>query len=126
MKKEFTSHRNNELVRVFFSSWEKGVTACEAMRRAADKPCSRFWISSECVRKHVWIVQRHGTRAIRNPMLREMVMEIISRLNGDYSLMNIEKVIEQPAPKFYLRPNTARKIIQRELKRRKQCRLRMS
>lgn len=122
MKKQFSAQRANELVRVFFSCWEKGMTACNAMRMAADMPCSHFWAEPENIKKHIWKVNKHGLKTITNPLLREMVEEVMRRCDGDYSIENIEQVLSQPAPKFYMQPNTARRIIQRELKRRRKCR----
>lgn len=120
--KDFIKQRANELTRAFFNSWTKGTTACQAMRNAAELPCSRFWISPECARKHIHRVNKHGARVIANNLLREMVEEIIKRCDGDYSWEKITEVVFSQAPKFYMRPETARKTIQQTLKQRKQCR----
>lgn len=116
-KLEFYQQKADELVDAFKKVKVRG-TACDAMKAAADMPCSRFWISSESARRQLL----NGLERISPGCYREMLEEIQRRCNGDLSPQNVEQVVAQPAPRFYIRPETARRIIQRELKRRRQCR----
>lgn len=117
MKREFEQQRAKELTDAFLHSWENGVLACEAMRNAALQPCSRFWISSECAYRRL-----HYKKRPKNVWLRKMLAEIERRLDGRTDLISVEEVVHSPAPQFYMAGDTARKIIQRELRRRKRCR----
>lgn len=50
------------------------------------------------------------------------MQEIERRLDGRRGVEAVEMVIYSAAPQFYMAGDTARKIIQRELKRRRRCR----
>ena len=109
--------RAKELADAFFKVWEKGMTPCQAMRAAVTMPCSRFWISPETARRY--LVGGWGKPVTKERV--QMLAEIARRCKGNHSLENVQEVVESPAPQFYMKPDTARKIIQRELKRRRQC-----
>jgi hypothetical protein len=116
MKRDFEQERARELTEAFFRVWKKGMTSGEAMRLAALQPCSRFWITPECVKLRLRYYGKHKYR-----LMRAMLEEIKLRLGGKTDIESIEQVVYSPAPQFYIAGDTARKIIQRELKRRRQC-----
>ena len=122
--KDTSNRRINELVASFFAHWEKGQSACEAMRAAPSFPCSRFWISEEAAMKNIRKVRRGGILAIRTRRVREMTRLIMERCNGTFTGRMVEQAINTPAPQFFIEPETARRLIQKELKRRRKCRKR--
>lgn len=117
MKRDFDTQRAIELTRAFFNVCQQGRTACEAMRLAAEQPCSRFWISPESARRRLLYGQRP-----KGKWLRMMLDEIERRLQGRTDIESVERVVFSPAPRFYMAGDTARKEIQRHLKRRHRCR----
>lgn len=117
MKRDFEQQRANELVDAFLKACAAGTTATQAMRNAARMPCSRFWISTECVCRRLNYAQQP-----KGKWLRMMMQEIERRLDGRRGVEAVEMVIYSAAPQFYMAGDTARKIIQRELKRRRRCR----
>ena len=117
MKRDFDTQRAIELTRAFFNVCQQGRTACEAMRLAAEQPCSRFWISPESARRRLLYGQRP-----KGKWLRMMLDEIERRLGGKTDIESVERVVYSPAPRFYMAGDTARKEIQRHLKRRHRCR----
>lgn len=84
------------------------------MRMAAEQPCSRFWISPESARRRIVYRQKPKGR-----WLKAMIDEIERRLQGRTDVESVERVVYSPAPCFYMAGDTARKVIQRELKRRR-------
>ena len=113
MDEHLAQQRANELVKLFRNTWGKGVNPCDAMRAVAQMPCARFYINAETVKKQLRKKQQ------RNRLKILMLREITTRCGENLSIDNIETVIQQPAPQFYITPETARKLIQAELKRRR-------
>lgn len=114
MNRHLTQQRLDDLVNTFRRSWQRGVNPCIAMRNVAKMPARRFYISAEAVIIHIKEPHRKSPE-----MMKLMLEEIFRRCNGNFSYENIESIINQPAPQFYIQPETARKLIQKELKRRR-------
>lgn len=73
---------------------------------SVDSPARRFYITAKHVKR--FLTNRiSGKCELKGDTRQEMYDEIESRLNGDYSIRNIEKIIAQPAPKFYIKPRCA-------------------
>lgn len=116
--RDFEQQRANALVNAFLSLCGRGAKACDSMRLAAEQPSPRFWISA----RQASLYLRKKCIPKPNGLVAQMMKEIEKRCGGDFSTLHLEDIVEQPAPKFYIRPETARKIIQQELKRRRKCR----
>ena len=117
----YSNERTNALVKTFFDIWDFGWPPCDYMRLAALQPAPRFYATPEWVARKIK-ARSHGKHAGKRNLTEQMLDEIIRRCDGNTSIDNIALVLEQPAPSFYLRPETARKLIQQELKRRRKCR----
>ena len=115
-KSEFFEEKCRELLKVFFSKLGQGDSIEEVIAIAAESPCSRFWISTETAIRNIRMKEKG-----RPTRRTEVIDEIMKRCNGDYSRDNIERVVYSPAPKFYITPKTAKKLVYSELKKRKSC-----
>lgn len=118
---EFTDERNKELLRAFRETIAKRqfIDITEVSEVIVNVPCSRFWVSEE--RAMVVIAAINKGKPILNtmrPTKREMFQEIYNRVTKmqkqcpDASLYELVfKVVNSPAPKFYMRPRCAMEII---------------
>lgn len=118
---EFTDERNKELLRAFRETiaQRQFIDITEVSEVIVNVPCSRFWVSEE--RAMVVIAAINKGKPILNtmrPTKREMFQEIYNRVTKmqkqcpDASLYELVfKVVNSPAPKFYMRPRCAMEII---------------
>ena len=118
---EFTDERNKELMRAFREviSMRDFIDISEVSEAIVNMPCSRFWVSEE--RAMVVIAALIKGKPIletMRPAKREMFSEIYSRvmerrkeLPGAPMFELVVKVVNSPAPKFYMRPRCAMEII---------------
>lgn len=119
---EYAGERMDALMR----EYEQYISSCEFIflpevcRHIVNRPCRRFWVSG--IRAAIVIagMLRTGDKYIRSmrPTKREMFQEIYRRVlimrrnHPSMSLSKVvEKVIESPAPKFYLSPDSAKIMI---------------
>lgn len=87
--------------------------------QVVNQPCSRFWISEERATAVISAIFRgQPILAAMRPTKREMFTEIYHRVQAirkeekDMPLCDIVfEVVNSPAPKFYMHPNYARKVI---------------
>lgn len=120
-KFEYESQRNHELRKAF----SRALIQCSQVRRpdvlktAVNSPCSRFWVSEERAAVVIAAMLR-GEDALSGmgPNKREMFEEIYSRFvillnkNPERPIRDItHEVVMQPAPKFYLTPESAGVIL---------------
>lgn len=119
---DFTRQRNEDLMRAFREqlALARFIVMPEIFELVAESPASRFWVSEE--RAAIVIAAMEAgkplTRMRRNK--REMFEEIyrrylIERKNNPrksvYEL--VTRIVNQPAPKFYLTPRTVGEFIYR-------------
>ncbi len=119
---DFTRQRNDDLMRAFREqlALARFIVMPEIFELVAESPASRFWVSEE--RAAIVIAAMEAgkplTRMRRNK--REMFEEIyrrylIERKNNPrksvYEL--VTRIVNQPAPKFYLTPRTVGEFIYR-------------
>lgn len=119
---DFTRQRNEDLMRAFREqlALARFIVMPEIFELVAESPASRFWVSEE--RAAIVIAAMEAgkplTRMRRNK--REMFEEIyrrylIERKNNPrksvYDL--VTRIVNQPAPKFYLTPRTVGEFIYR-------------
>lgn len=118
---EFADERNRELIRVFREviSQTDFIDIAEVSEIIVNRPCVRFWVSEE--RAMVVVAAMLKGKPVLNPMRptkREMFREIYKRVMElrkempNASLFElVVKVVNSPAPKFYMRPRCAMEAI---------------
>lgn len=119
-KSEFHNERTSDLLRAYFRYLEtcRHVSMPEVFKRVVSMPAARFWVSASRAAVVVAKIMRGDTLNYMRVNKREMFFEIHRRVVHlrqsciDWPLPRlIEAVIEQPAPKFYLAPGSARVLI---------------
>lgn len=118
---EFTDQRNKELMRAFSDAIAKRkfIDITEVSEEIVNMPCSRFWVSEERVMRVCnELLKGNPVLDTMRPTKREMFQEIYNRVMAlrpvypDASLFELViKVVNSPAPKFYMRPRCAMEII---------------
>lgn len=123
-KLEYSELRDRELLAAFHRFIGTGISINTAVRLAVEQPCSRYWTSPENAYKRISALRRgksyasKGTREGRN----RMFIDIMRKCGGDYSLRNIERVVYEGAPRFFLSAETAKRYIYRTIRNRRKCR----
>ena len=127
-KFEFAEQRNEDLI----STYRRKLSECEVirlpkvLREAVQSPSKRFWVSEE--RAIIVVMQMMAGKNLdrMQPMRKAMYEEIYRRtmkvkmMNPEMTITDIvSRVIEQPAPCFYLTPGSAKVIIHNAMKKRK-------
>lgn len=112
--------RDRELLKAYNSviSSAKTIKLDKVFRQIVDTPCSRFWCSEE--RAYMVCLKMLAGVSIEkmNPTRREMFMEIYKRVRqlrrlspGTSFYCLVIRVVNSPAPKFYLTPKSAQVIV---------------
>lgn len=96
------------------------IVLSDIFRNVVEMPSARFWVSEERAAIVIARMFRSDKLEKMRPNAREMYFEIYKRVVSemetypDKSIAEIIfQVIRQPAPKFYLTPDTARVIVTR-------------
>ena len=133
MKKREPIYEFNELYddlnRVYKSVWLEGhySSQLEALEVAVNRPSKRFWVSPERLSEVINAIETGGDTRLKPTGLRyELYQELYQRY-VDYRksypfLSKIEicaELVYQPAPKFYINPSWAEKILSRGRKKSK-------
>lgn len=118
---EFTEERNRELMRVFKQLIDESafIDIAQISQALVNSPCARFWVSEERATVVVQaIIKGKPVLDGMRPTKREMFLEIYQRVMGlrrkcpNETLFNLVlRVVNSPAPKFYMRPRCAMEII---------------
>lgn len=117
---EYEEQRNDNLMAVYHEIIVKAdyVRMPDIYKQVANSPSRRFWVSEERAAIVVSSMMRGDKLENMRPLKREMYNEIYSRamkLREKHPTMPISQlvtqIIEQPAPKFYLTPGSAKVII---------------
>lgn len=125
-KSQYYTARSRDLLRAYFCYLKSctRVSMPEVFRCVVDMPASRFWVSAARASIVMSNIERGDKLHYMRPNKREMFFEIHRRItmlrksHPNWSTPRLLKVVlEQPAPKFYLAPGSARALI---LKARKQ------
>lgn len=91
----------------------------DLMKRVVNTSCSRFWISTENAYKTCLTIRKSGnTKGIIRPQKIEMCMELYNRVQskvqqGIKFKEAVHMVVYEPAPRFYLTPESAYIILTR-------------
>lgn len=120
---EFTDERNIELMKAFRDTISKSqfINISEVSEAIVNRPCSRFWVSEERAMGVVTALMK-GRKVLdaMRPSKREMFTEIYRRVmdlrkaHPNLPLPKlIVRVVNSPAPKFYMQPRCAMEIIYR-------------
>lgn len=117
---EYTEERDKDLIRAY----REQIALCrtihlpELLERTVNSPSSRFWVSEGRAAIVISEMIRGDKLEKMNSMKREMFLEIYGRvlnLQSELPTLSIAelvwKVINQPAPKFYITPGSAKVII---------------
>lgn len=114
---EFEDQRNDDLMTVYHKTIvsAKYVRMPDIYKKVANSPSRRFWVSEERAAIVVCSMLRGDKLKNMRPLKREMYNEIYSRVmklrekNPDTPISQlVAVVIEQPAPKFYITPGSAK------------------
>lgn len=117
---EYEDQRNDNLMAVYHKIIVEAnyVRMPDIYEKVANSPSRRFWVSEERAAIVVSSMMRGDKLKNMRPLKREMYNEIYTRamkLRDKHPAMPISQlvtqVIEQPAPKFYLTPGSAKVII---------------
>lgn len=126
---EYSNERSEDLFRVYkeYIANCKYITMPEVYKTITNMPSRRFWVSDTRAALVVSSIIREGKQVLSSMWLlkREMYEEIYNRvieLKKTYPNKSITElcssVVEQPAPKFYLTPGSA-KILLCKIRRQK-------
>lgn len=117
---EYEEQRNDNLMAVYHEVIVKAnyVRMPDIYEKVANSPSRRFWVSEERAAIVVSAMMRGDKLKNMRPLKREMYNEIYKRamkLREENPSMPISQlvamVVEQPAPKFYLTPGSAKVLI---------------
>ena len=119
---DFTRERNADLMRVYRDRLAEAsiIVMPVIFQLVADSPASRFWVSEE--RAAIVISAMAAGKPM--PRMRSNKREMFEEIYRRYLLMRkdypdksvyelVTKIVNQPAPKFYLTPRTVGEFIYR-------------
>lgn len=118
---EFTNERNKELMKAFRQTISKAefIDVAEVSETIVNMPCSRFWVSEERALVVVASLLKgknvlHAMRSTKREMFTEIFRRVVAlqkqRPNAPLFEL-VTKVVNSPAPKFYMKPRCAMEII---------------
>ena len=135
MDKENKSVRNmrkKDVISAFFETMKEVrtsnplATQNEIIEMAVKKNAPRFYVTFENARRYISLMTRKKRLPLVNKNKMEMYREIYNRYlkriketSSHYRYVILEKIIEEPAPSFYLDEETFRGIIYKTLRERK-------
>lgn len=124
--------RKQDVINSFYESYKElkkskpFATQNEVIEYAVKSEAPRFYVTFENARRFVSLLLRKKKLPIVNENKLEMYKEIYRRYikqvkdcNKRYKYLILEKIIEEPAPSFYLEEETFRGIIYKTLRNRK-------
>lgn len=119
---DFTKERNADLMRVYRARLAEAsiIVMPVIFELVAESPASRFWVSEE--RAAIVISAMAAGKPM--PRMRSNKREMFTEIYRRYLLMRedypdksvyelVTKIVNQPAPKFYLTPRTVGEFIYR-------------
>ena len=135
MKNSFSNSvremRKQDVINSFYNSYKElkksrpFATQNEVIEYAVKSEAPRFYVTFENARRFISLLSRKKKLPIVNENKLEMYKEIYRRYmkqikdcNQRYKYLILEKIIEEPAPSFYLEEETFRGIIYKTLRKR--------
>ncbi|MBQ1227467.1 MAG: hypothetical protein IIX79_05205 [Alistipes sp.] len=119
---EYAKERNEDIMRAYVAQIQSSdvIKLPVVLDRVVNTPTKRFWVSPERAAIVVSRIIKGDSLIEMRPPRREMFFEIYRRVKllrkedpsaSLYSL--VFRVVQEPAPKFYLTPGSAKVIIHR-------------
>lgn len=117
---EYEAERDDNLMECYHELLRRAefVRMPEIYSQVVDMPAKRFWVSEERAAIVVSAMMRGEKLDNMRPLKREMYNEIYRRameIRGENPELPISRlvaqVVEQPAPKFYITPGSAKVLI---------------
>ena len=117
---EYENERNDNLMECYHEllTTAQFVRMPDIYSKVVNMPSRRFWVSEERAAIVVSAMMRGDTLKTMRPLKREMYNEIYSRVitlqqeNPKLPISQlVAQVVEQPAPKFYITPGSAKVLI---------------
>ena len=128
--------RKQDVVNSFFESVKElrktrpYATQSEVIEYAANGKAPRFYVTFENARRFVSMLMRKKKLPVINENKLAMYKEIYNRYiqrvkdcTKRYKYLILEKIIEEPAPSFYINEETFRSIVYRTLRKREVARI---
>ncbi len=124
--------RRNDVIETFFDTMKEVrksnplATQNEVIETAVNSKAPRFYVTFENARRYISLMMRKKRIPIVNKNKMAMYKEIYNRYikriqesSSHYRYVILEKIIEEPAPSFYLDEDTFRGIVYKTLRERK-------
>lgn len=117
---EYEEQRNEDLMRAYRTelSGAAHIRVSRLFQQIVERPSERFWVSEERAFIVVSAMARGDNLETMRPLKREMYIEIYRRYLEirqkfpDRTMRQlVSMVVNQPAPKFYIEPASARVIV---------------
>ena len=128
LKSTFIDERNNDLLRAYREvvSSRSVSSQREALYLAVNSPSCRFWVTPECATKAIYRLRRGDNLLEMKKHRREMFFELYRRYNNqkttNKSIITIcSFIVEEPAPKFYIKVSTAMKLFKYQVNKKRKC-----
>lgn len=122
IEKSIAQQRAEACLEVFQRILPQCETAEEAFERAAKEPAPKFFVNFPRAYRCVMELERHGKR-VKEPTKAAMYDELHRRwkTRGVKHYADLEDIINEPAPSFYIAPWTFKALVYKALrdKRRK-------
>lgn len=119
---EYAEERNEDIMRAYKQELAqcKQVFLPDVFNRVVNMPSKRFWVSAERAAIVISSMMRGDTLSQMRPTKRRMFQEIYRRVkilqeqNPNMSIYEMSlKVVQEPAPEFYITAGSAKVIIYR-------------
>lgn len=124
--------RKNDVTKTFFETMKK-VRQCnplatqnDVIEEAVKSEAPRFYVTFENARRYISLMARKKQLPIVNKNKLEMYKEIYRRYlkriretSEQYRFVILERIIEEPAPSFYLDEETFKGIVYKTLRERR-------
>ena len=128
-KFEYEQQRDEDLMRAYRQALHESshIHMPDIFRKVVAMPSSRFWVSEERAAVVISAMMRGVTFPNMNPTKRKMFQEIYNRvvcLRDRQPCLSVYEltfeVVRQQAPQFYLTPGSAKVIISKIKKRKRE------
>lgn len=124
--------RKNDVTKTFFETMKKVrqrnplATQNDVIEQAVKSEAPRFYVTFENARRYISLMARKKQIPIVNKNKLEMYKEIYRRYikriretSEHYRFVILERIIEEPAPSFYLDEETFKGIVYKTLRERR-------
>ncbi len=126
--------RKNDVIKTFFETMKEVrksnplATQNEVIEQAVKSEAPRFYVTFENARRYISLMARKKEVPIVNKNKKNMYQEIYSRYlkrmretKEHCRFVILERILEEPAPSFYLDEETFRGIVYKTLRERKEA-----